>query len=84
MLTGRVVAFNNYIYNNAYMTTDRRSPKLDAYMRFLHLRQKVDALPNMGGFGVNERALFEVIALAWAHGNLQWSFMPSISFDGRR
>lgn len=50
------------------MTTDRRLPHFDAYMRFLHLAGEVAPLPNMQAFGVNERALFEAIVLAWAGG----------------
>lgn len=48
------------------MTTSRRSPHFDAYMRFLRLAGEVDPLPDMQAFGVNERALFEAIVLAWA------------------
>mgnify|MGYP000626751431 CR=1 FL=1 len=49
------------------MTTDKRSPYVDAYLRFLHLAAAVKAFPGMDNFGVNERALFEEILMAWAY-----------------
>lgn len=48
------------------MMSAKPSPHAVAYMRFLQLAAAIDGLPELDGFGANERALFEAIALAWA------------------
>ena len=48
------------------MTTLKKTPSVEAYFRFLQLVSAVEALPGMDQFGVNERALFQEILLAWS------------------
>ena len=48
------------------MTTVNTTPSVDAYFRFLQMVAAVEALPGMDRFGVNERALFQEILLAWS------------------
>lgn len=48
------------------MTILNKTPSVEAYFRFLQLAAAVEALPGMDQFGVNERALFQEILLAWS------------------
>ncbi len=42
------------------------SPYISAYSRFLNLTAAIGLLPGMERFGVNEKALFEAVLLAWS------------------
>lgn len=44
----------------------RQSPYLSAYFRFVNLTAAIDLLPGIERFGVNEKALFEAVLLAWS------------------
>lgn len=46
----------------------RRSPSNGAYLRWLHLSQAGNQLPDVPGFGVNEKALFDALIVAWSRG----------------
>lgn len=48
------------------MQPDKRSPHVDAYMRFLQLAAAIEGMPGADSFGANERALFDAIVLAWS------------------
>ena len=48
------------------MNRDKPYPFLQAYLRFLNLAATFVAMPGLEAFGVNEKALFEEIVLAWS------------------
>ena len=52
-------------YNPA-MNENTRSLFIGAYLRFLELSSAVEALPGMGFFDPNHKALFEAIVLSWS------------------
>lgn len=51
------------------MPTDQRTPFIDAYLQMLGIASAVKLLPGMDRFGIDEKALFEAIMLAWGQDN---------------
>jgi DNA-binding MarR family transcriptional regulator len=47
---------------------DTHSPFKSAYLRFLQLVTVVEAMPGLGDFDANEKALFDSICLGWSQG----------------
>jgi DNA-binding MarR family transcriptional regulator len=45
---------------------DQNSPYVEAYSRFLNLQAAVEMMLGMEQFGINEKALFEEVLLAWS------------------
>ena len=44
------------------------SPFKSAYLRFLQLVSAVEAMPGLEDFDANEKALFDLLSLAWSNG----------------
>ena len=51
------------------MRNDQRTPFIDAYLQMLEIASAVKLLPGMDRFGIDEKALFEAIMLAWGQDN---------------
>lgn len=51
------------------MPNDQRTPFIDAYLQMLEIASAVKLLPGMDRFGIDEKALFEAIMLAWGQDN---------------
>lgn len=51
------------------MSIDQRTPFIDAYLQMLEIASAVKLLPGMDRFGIDEKALFEAIMLAWGQDN---------------
>ena len=60
-----MVVKNNHMYKMFFVSS---STPIDYYLRFRGLVAALNAMPGMQSFGVNERALFDEIMLAWAEG----------------
>ncbi len=50
------------------MNENTRSLFIGVYLRFLELSSAVEALPGMGFFDPNHKALFEAVLLSWSQG----------------
>ena len=47
------------------MPTDHQTPFIAAYLQMLEIASAVKLLPGMESFGIDEKALFDAIMLAW-------------------